>query len=558
MALCAIDPRDFDTCSSSPCLPGFYGDSPDLADIYCSGLCTAGHYCDAQPIITPTPCPRGTFFPSQGANNASLCAECFPGQYQPNAGQALCLSCEIGTYSAAYGSTECDSCPAGGYCPSAAAGSVALAFTPCPAGRFNSATGSRSSAECEVCAPGWYNARVGSNSSRDCRLCRPGTFSGREGSPLCAPCDPGSFQNDAGATECKVCSDGYYCTLGSAAPLPCPGGTHKNVSLAVMTTVEQCVMCPAGTFCSVGSDAATPCAPGSYNNLESQTTCISCAPGAYQDVAGGTACKQCPRYAYGRIRIVAAAIQILGYSDAYRRALRRRGTYAANAGQGLCIPCPHRLSAPESATSCSVCDVAFYLRNESVDRSELILQPDLHCVDCPRYANCSWNTTLSTLGVPRNHWRSSFFSDELAKCPDQGDVDDSACLGSAANTSSADSGYGDPYCKLGHRGPRCETCVSSTDYYDDQEHGCVSCPGASRLVVYMAVAFGLCTVVGTCFRLYMRRAREHYRRQARRFNIAAAAIGLQAKFKIILSFFQVSVTLSRALTHAQALSARAV
>ena len=216
VALCAIDPRDFDTCSSSPCLPGFYGDSPDLADIYCSGLCTAGHYCDAQPIITPTPCPRGTFFPSQGANNASLCAECFPGQYQPNAGQAICLSCDAGTYSPAYGSTACDSCPSGGYCPSASAGSLALAFTPCPPGSFNNATGSSLSAACEPCPRGKQNPLAGQNTSDACVRCAPGSAAPSTGSAQCAPCEAGKFQADDGTTSCVGCNPGSYCPEGES------------------------------------------------------------------------------------------------------------------------------------------------------------------------------------------------------------------------------------------------------------------------------------------------------------------------------------------------------
>ena len=227
------------------------------------------------------------------------------------------------------------------------------------------------------------------------------------------------------------------------------------------------------------------------------------------------------------------------------------GTYAANAGQGLSIPCPHRLSAPEGSTSCSICDTGFYLRNKSVDRSELILQPDLHCVDCPEHATCTWNTTLTTLGVPRNRWRSSFLSDELHICPDQGDVDDSACLGSGTNASSQlsdvanpvegsqERGDGAPYCKPWHRGPRCEACVRERDYYDAHEHRCLTCPEPSRLVAYLMLAAGSCAVVGACFRMYVRRAGEQYRRLARRIKLVMAVIGLQAKFKITLSFLQV-------------------
>ena len=53
-----------------------------------------------------------------------------------------------------------------------------------------------------------------------------------------------------------------YCAEGSAAPLPCPGGTTMDASLEVMTSAEQCLTCPVGTFCPVGSATASLCAPG--------------------------------------------------------------------------------------------------------------------------------------------------------------------------------------------------------------------------------------------------------------------------------------------------------
>ena len=36
-------------------------------------------------------------------------------------------------------------------------------------------------------------------------------------------------------------------------PLPCPGGTRMDLSLSVMTSVDDCVVCKQGTFCPIGS-----------------------------------------------------------------------------------------------------------------------------------------------------------------------------------------------------------------------------------------------------------------------------------------------------------------
>ena len=86
---------------------------------------------------------------------------------------------------------------------------------------------------------------------------------------------------------------GYYCASGASAPLPCPGGTHQNTSLVVMTGVEQCVTCGEGTYCSVGAGVPTACAPGTFTPIARQASCASCGAGSYQDESGGTACKQC-------------------------------------------------------------------------------------------------------------------------------------------------------------------------------------------------------------------------------------------------------------------------
>ena len=122
--------------------------------------------------------------------------------------------------------------------------------------------------------------------------CLPGTFSAT-GTGTCTTCSAGSFQNEAGSTSCMSCTPGYYCGEGSAAPLPCPGGTHKDPTLTVMSSVDQCIVCPSGTFCSVGSASATPCAPGTYNPLAEQSTCLNCEAGTFQELAGNTTCLPC-------------------------------------------------------------------------------------------------------------------------------------------------------------------------------------------------------------------------------------------------------------------------
>ena len=55
-------------------------------------------------------------------------------------------------------------------------------------------------------------------------------------------CVAGKYQDLEGNVTCKVCPGGYYCAEGSAAPLPCPGGTTMDASLAVMMAADACLL----------------------------------------------------------------------------------------------------------------------------------------------------------------------------------------------------------------------------------------------------------------------------------------------------------------------------
>lgn len=128
-----------------------------------------------------------------------------------------------------------------------------------------------------------------SNDDYTCEACRPGTY---EDQGACIPCSAGSFQNWTAQTECRTCTNGYYCTTGSAAPLPCPGGTTTRTGI-VMTSAGDCTACGPGTYCPVGSEQSSNCSAGTYNDREGQQTCDRCSAGEYQDAEGATACKAC-------------------------------------------------------------------------------------------------------------------------------------------------------------------------------------------------------------------------------------------------------------------------
>ena len=288
----------YDPFWGHPCLSlcgaGFYANSPEHTSLSCAGSCPEGHYCGAG-TVAPNPCPTGTIQPEQGVRRVGGCIRCSPGSYgdevaNPN---VTCTACAVGSFSEDAGASACTDCPVGGFCASSGAASARQTFEQCPTGYYNPDVGATSNASCRACAPGTANPVPGSSSSDVCRACLPGSHASEPGTAICALCEAGKWQGQANKTACEDCVRGRYCVEGASSPIPCPGGTHMDTTLSVMTSEDDCVICPAGTFCSVGSETPTDCAPGTYNDQLNASTCVNCAPGSFQDAAGSTLCKTC-------------------------------------------------------------------------------------------------------------------------------------------------------------------------------------------------------------------------------------------------------------------------
>ena len=115
----------------------------------------------------------------------------------------------------------------------------------------------------------------------------------------CAPCEAGRFQNASGAVDCWECEPGHYCLPGASAPLPCPAGTHQDLTLtSPMTSEGQCIECGAGVFCPTGAEAPTNCSAGTYNPVARQSECVKCEAGRFQEAEGATGCEACTKGHY--------------------------------------------------------------------------------------------------------------------------------------------------------------------------------------------------------------------------------------------------------------------
>ena len=193
------------------------------------------------------------------------------------------------------------------------------------------------------------------------------------------------------------------------------------------------------------------------------------------------------------------------------------------------------MSSVHGATVCDVCDAGYYLQNMALAASQS------NCMACPDNAACPWGTTIQTLVLPRNHWRLSPHTIDIHTCPEQGGVVDSTCTGSTNRT------FDDDYCLAGHEGPRCEVCIESNEFFDHVANHCRVCPSAARIVL-LCVAFmgGIVVFVVAASSIFyvppdrVPRALQGFAEVARWFGkrstLIIVRIGLQEKFKIIVSF----------------------
>ena len=137
-------------------------------------------------IPLPTPCPRGTYNPSEGAASPAACLLCAEGRYRNESGGTVassCLPCLPGYFASTAGAFLCDACAPSTYQPAAA------------------------SARCEQCPAGYFSS---SEAATACEGCREGTFG----------------QADAAGSRCVDCPMGTYNPINTSTEcLPCPVNT---------------------------------------------------------------------------------------------------------------------------------------------------------------------------------------------------------------------------------------------------------------------------------------------------------------------------------------------
>lgn len=137
-------------------------------------------------------------------------------------------------------------------------------------------------------------------------------------------------------------------------------------------------------------------------------------------------------------------------------------------GLALCGPCTLPNSIPISPWACGQCQSGFTTSDDSLEcvcpeSTYYTIDSTTHegtCASCPSGAYCPKASTVETLTVLEQHWRSELDVSELRSCP-LGSNEKPSCINSGTSLA------GDSLCAPGHTGVMCSVC--DKDYYLDSQ-----------------------------------------------------------------------------------------
>ncbi len=179
--------------------------------------------------------------------------------------------------------------------------------------------------ELMFCQPGTYLPEYRYYAGGPHPTCNPasaGHYAAGEGNSQETPCPAGKYQDATGQTACKNTNSGYYvtgcnsdneaCTSQTkcTGATYCSGGVQENCPTGYVddlserkTAASQCkILVPGGKYLRTKYSTNTaPCVAGSYKaehlvgygQVETQESCIVCGINQYSD-SGAAACETCP------------------------------------------------------------------------------------------------------------------------------------------------------------------------------------------------------------------------------------------------------------------------
>eukprot|EP00966_Prymnesium_polylepis_P070665 1642295-Prymnesium_polylepis.2 len=119
--------------------------------------------------------------------------------------------------------------------------------------------------------------------------------------------------------------------------------------------------------------------------------------------------------------------------------------------------------------------------------------PVTECTLCEfRGARCALNATEGTLTLSDGYWRHTTATLEILRCKHIGASSVADGAWSPCSGGREAGNEGDGYCATGYRGPRCELCNGTGDYFSQFEARCKSC---GNIVLHSIVALCACFVI---------------------------------------------------------------
>eukprot|EP00948_MAST-09A_sp_MAST-9A-sp1_P003286 g3286.t1 len=461
------------------CPAGRYGDAGSTSDL-CTGPCI-----DA-PLGTPfCGCPSGSYGPTthyfktimtsckkcpagryglNGMMNSSQCSgACAAGRYGiPGSNTTQCTGVCLGS---PVGATFCG-CPVGKYGP------ILEYFSSfcrdCPPGRYGNTFAIQTDQCSGPCAAGRYG--VGGSTSDQCTgSCPLGAYSttGTGITSTCSVCPPGRYGSTRGlgSANCSgLCAAGRYGIGGSRFEF-CDGACTPGRYGLVGATTPQC---------------DGPCETGKYGTSENE--CLNCEKGRYQDQTQQLSCKFCPGGFFGNTTGLKSSSCSGQCNPGFRSGMGSaecepcsKGKFANTKGTEICETCgATKTTKTDGQRSCD-CMIGYIMVKEN------------QCEKCAVGMNCdNIGTTLESLVLQRDYWRSSISSTDVIRCPI-----DHVCLGGKfTNQTLNGTAFS---CVEGNEGILCSMC--SDGYYRVSDaFPCTKC-GSVVGSVFMLL-LGILAIVG--------------------------------------------------------------
>lgn len=261
------------------------------------------------------------------------CRFCCPaGLYNTVSGTKDCAGCPVNSYSTGCAmNAACTACPTYHISPVNTTSLAGCAIN-CPVGMY--ITG----ATCTQCPAGTYSDVVNASTNATCQMCPTGKYSAA-GSRNCSDCPAGTYADVGGTKSAAACTS-------------CPAGTSSSALGA--TSIDTCVSCSPGSSAAARSPSCALCAAGFYEELSGQGSCDPCPGGTYSSAVGSdtsSTCSICPAGSFSSTN-----------STSCRPC--PAGRYENETGSAVCDACPAGTASPVvgalNDTVCSTCPAGTY------------------------------------------------------------------------------------------------------------------------------------------------------------------------------------------------------